>query len=234
MLYTGSYELRFLSSSSVPCEAVTFISISIFSLSQPFLAYRQFFFGDFLTFLISGNQRPLNKTFKAPLKKLFHAAGTWLGRRHTTDKNSLPRFDCAQWLCDVTNSWRPNPYSTCVCIHSLVRFVGFLLPNVKEESIRSYRRKWTKKYSTIIWDSQKRCAFELNLIYNSGLVILETTHPDSSRSGPFHVLSCRNLFIHMPCRGELCTSESPCSSHLSRCFTELCSTVKIELNRRYS
>lgn len=62
-----------------------------------------------------------------------------------------------------------------------VRFVGFLLPDVKEKSIRSYRRKWTKRCSTIIWDSRKRCAFELNLVYNSGLIIFETTHPDSSK-----------------------------------------------------
>lgn len=103
------------------------------------------FLETFYPFLWHRNNSHWLGTFKAPLKKLFHAAGTCLRRRHTTNKNSC-LVSIAQWLCDVTNSWRPNPYSTCVCIHSpiSVRFFGCLLPDVKEKSIRSYRRKWER------------------------------------------------------------------------------------------
>ena len=67
MLHTGSYELRFLSSSSVPCV----IHIDLYFFSQPAIySLQTILFGDFLTFFISANQQSLNKTFKAPLKKL--------------------------------------------------------------------------------------------------------------------------------------------------------------------
>ena len=52
----------------------------------------------------------------------------------------------------------------------------------------------TKMYSTIIRNSWKRCAFELNQIYNLGLVIVETTHLDSFQVKTF---SCRNLSIFL-------------------------------------
>ena len=184
---TRSHELSFLSSSSVPCD----IHIDIyFFLSDNF-------FWNFLPFFISANRQPLNKPFQAPLKP-FHAAGTCLGRRHTNE-NSLPRFRLRAVALHKIHSVRIHISRAFVSIlmAASVRFVGFLLPNVKEKSIRSYRRKWTKRCSTIIWDCRKRCAFELNLIYNSGLAILETTltGTGSSMSGLFNVLSCRNLYI---------------------------------------
>lgn len=172
---------------------MTFISISIFFVSDNF-------FWNFLTFFISANQQPLNKTLPSAVENLFHAAGTCLGRRHTNE-NSLPRFRLRAVAlgCDKVHGVRIDTSRAFVSIlmAASVRFIGFLLPNVKEKSIRSYRRKWTKRSSTIIWESRKRCAFELNLIYNSGLAILETTHTGtgSSRSGLFNVLSCRNLYI---------------------------------------